>query len=83
MFICAGLSTDLTCEEQLALLCQIMQTSMENRSNALPPQARIGRKAGELLSQKNKSSDSIRAELAKFIKSEILNKSELRRHRRK
>jgi|SoiMetStandDraft_2_1073263.scaffolds.fasta_scaffold612996_1 hypothetical protein len=80
MLICAGLSPDLTCEEQLALLCQLMRANADDRGNM---KKSIGQKAGELLSQKNKSSDSIREELAAFIKNQIIKKSELRRHRRK
>jgi hypothetical protein len=80
MLICAGLSPDLTCQEQLALLCQLMQANADDRGKM---KKSIGKKAGELLSQKNKSSDSIRGELAQFIKGEIINKSELRRHRGK
>jgi hypothetical protein len=80
MLICAGLTPDLTCQEQLALLCQFMQANADDRGEM---KKSIGKKAGELLSQRNKSSDSIRRELATFIKREIIKKSELRRHRRK
>jgi hypothetical protein len=78
VFVCAGLSEDLTCEQQLELLCQIMQANGEDRSKI---QKSIGKKAGQLLMRKNQSSDQIRKELAEFVRNQILKKSRQRRGR--
>jgi hypothetical protein len=77
---CAALVGELTCEEVLALLCSLKESSVEERKSA---GVAIGKKVAQLLKEKDRSSDSIRKELAGFVKSQLIKKSQLRQHRRK